>query len=120
MSGDMLPRAIEMAREIRRGPATYTPQQLYKASAGRMDVYRHAMREAGFVVPTETGRAGIVCDVCGYNFRTDSPRRPVGTSRDGWAVLHDDLTDAERRAVEWCLGRSLSTQPTRPEGEGNG
>lgn len=102
MGGDMLPRAIEMAREMRRGPVEYTPQQLHRASSGRADVYRHAMIEAGFVIPKDTGRAGIVCPVCGFNFRTDSPRRPI--SRDGWAVLHDDLTDAERRVVEWCLG----------------
>jgi hypothetical protein len=109
MGGDILPRAIEMAREMRRGgPNEYTPQQLYKASVGRMDVYRHAMREAGFVVPREGGRAGIVCDVCGYNFRTDQPRRPVSKSRDGYAVLYDDLTDVERRAVEWCLGPNPS------------
>jgi hypothetical protein len=111
MNGDMVPRAIEMAREIRRGVAEHSPSTLYEASLGRKDVYRHAMREAGYVVPKETGRAGIVCDICGYNFRTDAPRRPVSKSRDGWAVLHDDLTDAERRAVEWCLG------PTPEEGE---
>jgi hypothetical protein len=106
MGGDMLPRAIEMAREIRRGRAQHSPTALYKASAGRMDVYRHAMREAGYVVPRETERAGLVCDICGYNFRTDSPRRPVSKSRDGWAVLHEDLTEDERRAVEWCLGEA--------------
>lgn len=109
MGGDALPRAIEMARELRRGLAEHPPIALYKASVGRMDVYRHAMREAGYVVPRETGRAGLVCDICGYNFRTDSPRRSVSKSRDGWAVLHGDLTDDERRAVEWCLGDILET-----------
>lgn len=101
---DMLPRAIEMAREIRRGEAEYSPSEVYKASCGRADVYRHACREAGWVVPAATQRAPAVCDVCGYDFEADAPRRSVGEGRDGYAVLHDGLTDEERRAVAWCLG----------------
>jgi len=115
MGGDALPRAIEMAREIRRGVAKHSPNALYKASSGRGDVYRHAMREAGYVVPKETGRAGLICDICGYNFRTDSPRRPVANGQDGWAILHDQLTDTERSAVEWCLGNILSEEPHTDE-----
>ena len=116
MGGDALPRAIEMAREIRRGVAEHSPSALYAAASGRSDVYRHAMREAGYVVPKESGRAGLVCDICGYNFRTDSPRRSVGKGRDGWAVMHDELTEDERRAIEWCLGKThLPEEPHTDE-----
>lgn len=113
MGGDLIPRAIEMAREIRRGDADYGPSELYKHSLGRVDIYRHAMREAGYVVPKTTMRAPSICDVCGYDFGTETPIRPSSKGQDGWPLSLDDpsLTDDERAAIEWCIGKG------RPESE---
>lgn len=102
MGGDLIARAIEMAREVRRGAAEHGPQALHAASLGRGDIYRHAMWEAGYVVPSNTGRASAVCEICGYDFGADAPLRPSG--RDGWAILDKDLTPDELRAVEWARG----------------
>ena len=108
MGGDLIPRAVEMAREIRRGEASYGPSELYKCSLGRGDIYRHAMREAGYVVPKATGRAPAVCDVCGYDFEADAPRRSTGDGQVGVALKREDMTPDEIAAVEWCLGRKLT------------
>lgn len=77
MGGDLVPRSLQMAREIRLEGKDYSPAQLYHASSGRMDIYRHAMREAGYVVPRSTERAPAICDVCGFHFGADSGRRSV-------------------------------------------
>lgn len=108
MHGDLIPLAVEMAREIRRGDAQHGPSALYSASCGRADVYRHAVREAGYVVPTATGRAPATCDVCGYDFEADAPRRAVGDGHVGMALKREDMTPDEIAAVEWCLGRRLT------------
>lgn len=120
MGGDLIPAAIQLAREVRRGDAQHGPSALYKASSGRADVYRHAMREAGYVVPNSppaisatstapaVGRAPAICDVCGYDFEADAPRRAVGDGHVGMAVERKDLTPDEIAAIEWCLGRKLA------------
>lgn len=77
MGGDLIPRALEMAREIRCGEAQHAPHALYEASLGRMDIYRHAMLEAGYVVPSDTNQAPPVCEVCGYDFGQAAPRHPI-------------------------------------------
>lgn len=66
-----------MARAIRADAGSYSPHELYEASLGHADIYNHAMREAGFVVPTDTRRAPRICDLCGYDFGSGSPRKPV-------------------------------------------
>jgi hypothetical protein len=107
MGGDLIPRAIEMAREVRRGEAKHSPAELHKHSLGRADIYRHAMREAGYVVPSVTMCAPAICDVCRYDFGTDTPIRPSSKGQDGWALSLDDpsLSDEERAAIEWCIGK---------------
>lgn len=79
MGGDLISRALEMAREVRRGEAQHSPHALYEASLGRADIYRHAMLEAGYVVPADTNQAPPVCETCGFDFgaaksRTVDPR----------------------------------------------
>lgn len=107
MGGDMIPRAIEMAREIRRGEAEHSPSVLHGVSLGRADIYRHAMWEAGYVVPSDTNRASAVCEICGYDFGASAPVRVSATRQDGWAISLDDpdLTNDERAAIEWCIGK---------------
>lgn len=102
MGGDLVARVLEMAREIRRGEADYGPHELYTHSLGRPDLYAHAMREAGYVVPTDTGVAPAVCTVCGYDFGAEGPRRAVPGADAAVAVAYNEMTPDEQMAVDTC------------------
>jgi hypothetical protein len=100
MGGDLVARVLQMAREIRRGEANYSPHELYTHSLGRADLYSHAMQEAGYVVPSDTHRAPAVCPLCGYDFGSDGPQQIMPHAPEAEAVAYADLTPDERAAID--------------------
>lgn len=74
-----LPLALIMAREVRSGRGDeHSPSAIHTASEGDNELFRHAMREAGYIIPTTTMRAPRVCEICGHEFGESVTSRSDG------------------------------------------